>query len=128
MSMTDAAPPALLSETQPFWDAAEQGRLLIKRCEDTGKLFFYPRDHSPFTLAATTWVEVSGMGTIYSCSVARRAKPPYCIAYVTLDEGPIVMSNIVDADLDQVRIGDRVKVVFKAAPDGKTVPMFAPAS
>ena len=65
---------------------------------------------------------------IYSVSVTRRAGPiPYAIAYVTLDEGVTMLTNIVDADLDALRIGDRVKVCFKPAEGGFAVPMFAPA-
>ena len=43
----------------------------------------------------------------------RRAPPPYAIAYVTLDEGPTMMTGIVDCDLDAIRIGQPVRVVFK---------------
>ena len=51
---------------------------------------------------------------IYTYSVMRRGAPePYAIAYVTLAEGPTMMTNIVDCDLDGIRIGQKVKVVFK---------------
>ena len=64
---------------------------------------------------------------IYTFSVTRRgAGAPYCIAYVTLDEGPTMMTNIVDVDLDTVRIGQHVRVVFKKSEDGTAIPMFAP--
>ena len=49
---------------------------------------------------------------------------PYAIAYVTLAEGPTMMSNIVDCDLDAIRIGQRVRLVFKPAENGQPVPMF----
>ena len=66
-------------------------------------------------------------GVIYTFSVTRRgAGAPYCIAYVTLDEGPTLMTNIVDADLDAVRIGQRVQVVFKKSEGGSSIPMFTP--
>ena len=52
---------------------------------------------------------------------------PNAIAYVTLDEGVTLLTNIVDCDLDAVRIGDRVRLVFKSAEDGQPVPMFTPA-
>ena len=58
----------------------------------------------------------------------RRAPVPYAIAYVTLDEGPTMMTNIVDCDLDAIRIGQAVRVVFKPTEDGgPPVPMFSPA-
>ena len=55
----------------------------------------------------------------------RRAQPPYCIAFVTLDEGVTMMTNIVDCDFDQVRIGDAVRVSFQPSDSGQMVPMFA---
>ena len=76
----------------------------------------------------TTWEDASGRGEIYSVSVTRRAGPiPYAIAYVRLDDGVTVLTNIVDCDLDELRIGQRVRVCFKTADGGASIPMFAPA-
>ena len=73
------------------------------------------------------WEEAGGGGEVYSYSVLRRGAPvPYCIAYVRLDEGLLVMTNIVDCDLDEIRIGQRVRVVFKRSTSGTAVPMFTP--
>ena len=66
-------------------------------------------------------------GEIYTYSVTRRGGPvPYCIAYVTLDEGVTMMTNIVDTDLDTIKIGQKVKVVFRISENGTAVPMFTP--
>jgi uncharacterized OB-fold protein len=113
-------------ETEPFWTAANDGRLLLKRCRDTGRAFFYPRDHSPFTGGDTEWIEASGHGVIYSFSVLARAQPPYCLAYVTLAEGPIVLTNLITADFDSLYIGQPVTVTFVASQNGQKVPMFTP--
>lgn len=114
-------------ETQAFFDAAKQGKLLIRRCLACNEPHFFPRTICPFCFSDNTaWEEVSGRGTIYSCSVQRRVEPPYCIAYVTLEEGPTLLSNIVECDLDRVRIGDKVRVVFHTSVGGHAVPMFAP--
>jgi uncharacterized OB-fold protein len=51
---------------------------------------------------------------------------PYVIAYVELEEGPRVLTNIVGADLDVLRVGDKVEAVFQPAGDTK-VPRFRPA-
>lgn len=129
--MTRALPaPEPNVETQPFWDAAARGKLLIKRCADTGQCFHYPRARSPFTLSANTeWVEAAGTGTIYSLSTMRRGPDaPYTLAYVTLDEGPAVLTNIDTHDHDALAIGQRVRVVFKPTVEGAPpVPFFAPA-
>jgi uncharacterized protein len=122
-----AAPP-VNQETQAFWDAAAEGKLLYKKCAACGEPHFYPRNHCPFCFSAKTeWQEASGRGTIYTYSVMRRAPVPYCIAYVTLAEGPTMMSNIGDCDLDKVRIGQSVRLVFKPSDGGPPVPMFTPA-
>ena len=124
---TIPAPP-VSPETAPFWEAAAAGRLLVKRCEACGELYHYPREACPFCGSdRTSWQEASGRGTIYSYSVFRRAPVPYAIAYVTLEEGPTMMTNIVDSDLDAIRIGQRVRVRFVPTDGGPPVPMFAPA-
>ena len=56
----------------------------------------------------------------------RRVAEPYAIAYVTLDEGVTMLTNIVDCDLDALRIGHAVRLVFKPTEGGETVPMFTP--
>jgi uncharacterized protein len=114
-------------ETKAFWDAAAEGKLMVGKCTACGKLHYYPRAMCPFCLSDDTELQqVSGNGTIYTYSVMRRAPVPYAIAYVTLAEGPTMMTNIVDCDLDQIKIGQAVKLVFKASDGGPPVPMFTP--
>ena len=115
-------------ETKAFWEAASQGKLLIKRCKACGQAHYYPRALCPFCGSdATEWQAAAGSGTVYSYSVMRRAEVPYAIAYVTLDEGVTMMTNLVDCSLDAIRIGQRVRVVFKPTDGGAPVPMFTPA-
>ena len=78
-------------------------------------------------MGETEWVNSPGTGSIYSVSVTRRAGPiPYAIAYVTLDEGVTLLTNIVDCDLDLLKIGQRVKVCFKPTAGAGVMPMFTP--
>lgn len=115
-------------ETQAFWDAAAQGKLLLRHCTACGQAHYYPRTICPFCFSdRTEWREASGKGTIYSYSVMRRAEVPYAIAYVTLAEGPTMMTNIVECDLDAIRIGQAVAVTFLPSEGGAPVPMFKPA-
>jgi len=115
-------------ETKAFWDGAAQGRLLIKKCLACSQVHYYPRAICPFCGSdRTEWQQASGRGSIYSWSVMRRAEVPYAIAYVTLEEGVTMMTNIVDCDLDGIRIGQRVRVVFKPTEGGPPVPAFTPA-
>ena len=119
--------PVANVETQAYWDAASAGKLLVKTCRACGEPHFYPRALCPFCFGETDWTETNGEGEIYSYSVMRRAPAPYAIAFVKLDAGPTMMSNMVDCDFDSLRIGQRVKVVFKPADNGQNVPMFMPA-
>ena len=121
--------PQASPDTKVFWDAATQGTLLVKRCTACGERHHYPRAICPFCGSdRTEWTGASGRGTVYSYSVFRRAPVPYAIAYVTLAEGPTMMTNIVDCDLDAIRIGQAVQVRFKPTEDGPPVPMFTPVS
>lgn len=119
--------PEANPETKPFWDAAAEGRLLIKKCVTCGQVHFYPRAICPFCGSdKTEWVSASGRGTVYSYSVMRRVPIPYALAYVTLEEGVTMMTNIVDGDLDAIRIGQRMTAAFKPSEGGPPVPMFRP--
>ena len=119
--------PAVNPENKPFFDAAREGRLLIKRCLVCGERHYYPRAHCPFCGSQRTeWIESRGRGRIYSFSVMRRVAEPYAIAYVTLDEGVSMLTNLVDCQFDQLKIGAPVRVVFRSAAGGEAIPMFMP--
>jgi uncharacterized protein len=115
-------------ETQRFWDAAAEGKLLVRRCNACSDAHYYPRALCPHCLSADTrWEETSGEGVIYSLSTMRRgAGAPYTLAYVTLDAGPAVLTNIIDCDHDALAIGQRVTVRFTVGESGPPVPMFTP--
>lgn len=110
----------------PYWAAARDGKLLLKRCRDCGRSHYYPRPICPFCMSAETeWQQAAGDGVVYSWSVERRATPPYAIAFVTLPEGPTLLTSIVDCDLDALAIGQKVRLGFENR-DGQPVPVFRP--
>ena len=115
-------------ETEPFWDAAKQGKFLIKRCRACGEVHYFPRSICPFCFSnETVWEESAGRGVIYSFSIMRKsATGPYAIGYVTLTEGASVLTNFVDCDFQDLRIGQEVRVVFKPTK-GAPLPFFTPA-
>ena len=120
--------PIATSETETFWNAAREGRFVVPTCGACGKAHWYPRAICPFCGSdKVQWRNASGRGTIYTFSVMRRAEEPYAIAYVTLAEGPTMMTNIVDCDFDKLGIGQAVSVIFKDTEGGPPVPMFKPA-
>ena len=120
--------PVTNPETAQFWEAAKQGKFLIKRCTPCGEPHYFPRSICPFCFSdKTVWEESSGEATIYTFSLMRKSPTgPYAIAYVTLKEGPSLQTNIVDCDMDKLKIGQKVKVVWKPT-DGAPLPFFTPA-
>lgn len=121
------APPKS-PDNEEFWEAINEGKLLIPRCQDTGQFFWYPRKISPYTLSGNVeWIEASGSGIIYTYSVMRRAEPQYVIAYVTLEEGVTMMTNIVDCNPESLKIGQPVKLLMRESDQGQKVPVFTPS-
>ena len=124
---TFSAPPSSV-EYEEFWLAANEGKLMIPRCKDTNQFFWYPRKISPFTLSDNIeWIQASGKGTIYTFSVMRRADPQYVIAYVRLEEGVTMMTNIVDCKPETVQVGQAVLLVMLESENGQKIPVFKPA-
>jgi hypothetical protein len=124
------------AETQPYWDAAREHRLLVKRCAACGKAHFYPRPFCPHCWSGDVeWVEASGRATLYTYSVVRRndlppfnERVPYVAAVVDLEEGPRMLTNVVDCDEADVRIGMALEVTFRDDADELSIPVFRPAS
>jgi uncharacterized OB-fold protein len=138
--MTQPAPtvlptpaPLINVETKAFWDATVQGKLLLPRCASCNTFIWYPRKFCPECSSFdVTWVEASGRGTIYSFTVNRRGQGDYrdmayVLAYVELDEGPRMLTNIVDCDYDKVAVGQSVELVFHDTGKGVALPRFRPA-
>lgn len=128
-----APAPSVNPETQPFWDATSEGRLLLKRCATCQEVIWYPRAICPECGSMNTeWFEASGRGTVYSFTVNYKGdgpykSAPYVLAYVELEEGPRMMTNIVGTDPSQVSIGQSVTVVFHPTGEGPALPRFRPA-
>jgi uncharacterized protein len=127
--------PAVNPETREFWAATAQGRLLLKRCQDCGAVIWYPRVICPQCASLRTeWFEAGGRGRIYSYTVNHRGEgayqgsPPFVLAYVELDEGPRMMTNIVGAEEPELAVGLPVEVVFHDTGEGSALPRFRPAA
>ncbi|WP_083467905.1 Zn-ribbon domain-containing OB-fold protein [Methylobacterium tarhaniae] len=118
-------PPAS-PESAAFVEAAREGRFLLRRCTACGKAHWYPRSSCPFCLGETAWEEASGEGTIYSYTMLAREDPPRTIAYVTLAEGPTMLTSLVDCEAESLAIGQPVRLVFAQSRNGTPVPCFRP--
>lgn len=129
--VVEAMTEALLGATereqlQPYFEAADDGRLVIQACNSCAEHYYYPRMFCPHCASRDVrWVETSGKGEVYSYSHLSRVQPaPYILAYVTLAEGPTVLSRVVADQPDEVRIGQAVTAAFGLGPDGKQTLFF----
>jgi hypothetical protein len=119
--------PSVNFESAPFHEGAARGEFLIKRCGACGEAHYYPRLFCPFCFSEdTVWERASGEGEIYTFSITYIAGPPFAVGYVILQEGPAVLTNFVDCDLNSLRIGQKVRVTFAAAQGGAAIPVFKP--
>lgn len=121
-------------DTAEFWRRSAEKILSYQRCEDCNTVVFYPRAHCTSCGSSRLgWHEASGRGRIYSFSVVRqsyhpffRARVPYAVAWIDLDEGPRMLSNVVDVeDPDALQIGQPVVVEWEDHGEIR-VPLFRP--
>ena len=116
--------PPFNPEAAPFWAAAADGRLELPVCDACGHPIWYPRSWCPVCGSdSVTWTEMSGRGTVYAHTVIRKGMgpwagaAPYVGAYVELEEGPRILTNVVTDDPDAVHIGLRVTAIFVPITD-----------
>jgi uncharacterized protein len=123
--------PSPSAITAPYWDAARDGRLLLRRCTECGVVAHPPRPLCPACWAAAfEWVESSGRGRVVSATTVHHPPSPafatpYVLAIVRLEEGPRMMTNIVTDDPSRVRIDMPVRVTFEERGDFR-IPQFVP--
>ncbi|MGH7948680.1 MAG: Zn-ribbon domain-containing OB-fold protein [Candidatus Binataceae bacterium] len=127
--------PHLDEENRPWWEALKRHELYVQRCRDCGDLRYYPRAQCTECLSPKTeWVKCSGRGKVYTFTVTNqnqapgfRESLPYIMAYVELDEGPRMLTNIVDCRPEEARIGMPVEVVYDDVTPEVTLAKFRPA-
>jgi len=127
--------PRVTQLTKPFWEGADERRLMIQRCAHPGcgKAVFYPRVCCPFCKGSElSWFQASGKATIISHTTVRRthhdgfnAEAPYVFAAVALEEGPCVYSQVPGAPTDgSSLVGKAVMVDFVEHGPGRRMPVF----
>jgi len=126
--------PRVTPESEGYWEAAADGRLLLRECTDCGLVYHYPRALCPDCLSDdVSWIKAAGRGTVYSYTVSRQIAEwpdealPAIIAYVELQEGPRMMTCLVDCEPDDISVGADVAVRFvdSAERDDVAIPVFA---
>ncbi|WP_327324316.1 Zn-ribbon domain-containing OB-fold protein [Streptomyces sp. NBC_01210] len=129
------ATPEVDDFTRPFWDAAADGRLLIRHCRACAKAHHYPREFCPHCWSEDVgWEGASGRATLYTWSVVHRndlppfgGRVPYTAAVVDLAEGPRMMAEIVECPEGGLSIGMELEVTFRREDGEVAVPVFRPA-
>lgn len=122
-AVTDIPLPQPTELSRPFWAAANEGRLTLQRCDACGHYRWTPQILCTNCLAEPfTWVEVSGRGKLYSYTIVHRAplagfEVPYVLAVVELEEGPLMLTRLVDGPSDRLAIDAPVEVAFTRASD-----------
>lgn len=120
---------------RPFWEAARRHELVMYRCTNCGK--YYDREVAcpDCENPQMAWEKVGGRGEVFTYCIFRRlyhpaweGDIPYNVAYVKLDEGPLLMTNIVDCSNDKIYIGMPVEVVFEDINEEVTLPKFRPVT
>jgi uncharacterized OB-fold protein len=127
--------PEPTPETQHFWRGAREGELRLQRCLDCSVPYFPPRPFCP--RCSSRDIEVfaaSGRARLYSYVISHRPapgfEPPYAIAIVELDEGPRMMTNLVEvAQTPEALVLDMaLEVVFEPLSDEISLPLFRPSA
>ncbi len=121
-------------ELGPFWEGLRRGEFLLPRCERCGAWRWPPagcREHpnDPY-LANLKWTPASGRGKVFAYTVQRvpfhpAFSVPYVYALIELNEGPVMVSNVIDCDPEDVSVGMPVLVRFVDIGDA-TLPLFGP--
>lgn len=109
---------SLLNRT--FLEGCQAKELRLQKCRNCQHVQFYPRIAcSQCGSDSLEWTAAGGSGTVNSYTVIRQAISqeykallPYVAAIVELDEGPTMMTVIVDADELEVTVGARVSLAF----------------
>ena len=127
--------PEIDWESRAYWEGAGRGELVLQRCRTCQVVQHRPRGFCVSCLSdEIEHFVASGRGEVYTYSIVRqnqmprfRNALPYVVAYVQLEEGPQLLTNIVDCDPDTVSIGMSVRVDFVSTENGLGVPRFVPA-
>ena len=111
-------------ENQVFWDKANAGQFTLPRCQSCGKQHWFPRPFCPLCFSEdVVWEDSVGRGTVFTYSRLTGPDGERVIAYVQLDDGPLMLTELVDAPAD-LAIGQAVQVTLVAVAPNLRIPKF----
>ena len=128
--------PRINRLSRPFWVGAKRHEFMLQRCTGCGRHRFPPSERCADCLGAeSAWVPASGRGKVWSWIrmwqsyfPAFDAERPYIVAYVELDEGPRLMTTLIDCKPEEILCDMPVEVVFDDVTAEVTLPKFRPAA
>lgn len=126
--------PLLDTETRSFWESCQEDHLVLPYCEHCQQFWFPPTSACPRCLAPVqTYRPVSGRGEVYSYVIYHQAyhpafPPPYNVVLIQLEEGPHMISQLIDINDQEIKVGMPVQVVFRKEDQGQKLPFFRPRS
>jgi len=126
--------PVANADSKPFWDGCAQGELLLQQCEACQAFRHPPSPVCPNCLSEKhSWVKASGHGKVYTYVVVRETRArgwdklvPYVLAVVTLDEGPRILTNVINVAPEAVGVDMAVEVIFEDVDGTMKLPLFQP--
>jgi len=124
------------AESQPFFDGASRGVLMLKHCNACQANLHPATEFCPECLSDDLgWTEASGKGTLHTFGIMHQnyhpaftGELPYNVSIVELEEGPRLNTNVVGIDNDKLEVGMALEVVFEEFDGGVKLPKFQPAS
>ena len=127
--------PQPTPETAHFWAGTKNEILKLQRCDDCNNVYFPPRPFCPSCASRKVSVfDATGSATLYSYVINNRPHPafdgPYSIAVVELEEGPRMMSNIINCPQtpEALELDMPLEVVFESMSKEISLPYFQPAT
>ena len=127
-------PPKTLT-TSPFWDGTKQHKLKAYKCLNCRTYYWPAIDCMKCDHSMMEWVEITGQGEIYTFTIMHQIyhpswkdEIPYNICWIKLDEGTLIISNVIGCKNSDLYIGMRVEAVFDDVTPEVTLPRFKPVT
>ena len=127
--------PHIDDTSRPYWEAARRHELVLQKCQECGHFRYPAGENCPSCLSdRSEWVKASGRGKVYTWTVFHKVyhpafinDAPYAVVAVELDEGPRMLTNLVDCKLEDIKVDMPVEVTFEDVTGEITLPKFRPS-
>ncbi len=124
--------PEITADNKPYWDGLNEGRMMLQRCAECGKIRHYPRPVCDGCWSMKIeWVQASGLATIHSWTVTHhpfhpgfKAELPFILITVDLEEDVRLNAQARGLHPDSLRIGQPVRIGFERVTDEITLPVI----